>query len=133
MTRAIILVTALIVGGSAVLAAPQNRPGDINPGHLYIDNRRPDEAIPVAIVTNGAQPVPVALTSPIALQANTAVTARMARQAWEYTTVAIRGQDPAATLAASGRDGWEAVTVLPQTGGFTLVLLKRPGAPNAAP
>lgn len=123
MSRVIALAAGLIVTGTAMLAAPpQLRPGEPTQGHLYIDNRRPEEAIPVTLITNGGAALPVTIN------ANAPVIATMARQTWEYSSVTVRaGQDPVTVLAEAGRQGWETTGVQqPGANGSALLVLKRP-------
>jgi hypothetical protein len=117
--------------GAAMLAAPeQNRPGDTTPARVWVENRAPNEAIPVTVQTMTPMRVQIAGTATVAVDPASTVPTRAVRQAWEYRTVTVAaGQDPASALATAGNDGWEVVVVFqPQqtTQSATSFLLKRP-------
>ena len=101
----------LMAGGTLLTArGQQSRPGEIGENHVLIDNRHPDQAVPVVgtVAIDPAKPVSV----------------RAVRQQWEYRTIAIGGGKES-LLAGAGLDGWEAGGF--QTGaGGNVVLLKRP-------
>jgi len=107
------------VAGSAAYVAAQAtvHPGDPTRAHVWVENRSPNEAIPVAVEhVNGTSNVHLSSADPSIILA-----ARSARQRWEYRVMAF---DPAA-LELVGNDGWEAVSVVPSPGAAS-VLLKRP-------
>jgi hypothetical protein len=115
--------------GVAMFAAPaQNRPGEITPPHVWIENREASDAIPVA-VQNTATPVRVLVTGMpnVTIDPASTVPTRLVRQAWDYRTIAVpNGQDPANLLVAPGNDGWEVAGVLQQSQASATILLKRP-------
>ena len=115
--RALTLATIVVAGlslttGSVMRASgQQSRPGEIGENHVLVDNRSPNQAVPV-VVQN--------------LDPAKALAVRAARQPWEYRMLTLAaGKDPARLLSDAGLDGWEAVGVQPGAGGIT-VLLKRP-------
>jgi hypothetical protein len=125
------LVGLSLAAGTATVAAPQtDRPGMIIPARVWVENRRPDEALPVAIVrvdTAAPQPVTIVGATTFTLPATTVLQTREARQAWEYRALLITaGQDPAALLNTAGQDGWETTGYqFPSQAGLS-ILLKRP-------
>jgi hypothetical protein len=55
------------------------------------------------------------------------VTARVARQVWEYREVKVAaGQDLVGALTTAGQDGWEATGIALQSAGQTMIIVKRP-------
>lgn len=122
LTLLFVFVLSATLAGSALVAAPgqSQRPGDISPPVVWVKNRGPAEAIPVAI--QGALS-----DQPLRVQVAGAVVTRPQRQGWEYMQLRIEaGQDAAGVLNAAGIDGWETTGLqLPADGGL-LVVLKRP-------
>jgi hypothetical protein len=117
--------------GSVVVAAPEQtptRPGEISPANVWIQNRAPNEAIPVTLVDSVGQPPRVQIVGMVpGIDRIVNVSATAARQAWEYTQVRISAnQDAGVVLNTAGADGWEAFDVTPGPAGGTVVLLKRP-------
>jgi hypothetical protein len=108
---------ALLLGAS-MWAAPRQepvgtrRPGEPTKGKVWIENRSPDDAIPVVVLDS--EPLPV----------------RTAGQAWEYQTVtiprAVTPRDLTIILNAQGIIGWETTGVQVTTESTTLVVMKRP-------
>jgi hypothetical protein len=114
--------------GAIVVAAPEQitRPGEISPQIVWVQNRRPDEAIPVNLL-NGDQPLRVAVMGTTLTQVENIVSTRPARQVWEYTQVRVGANDNAAALLnGAGADGWEATGVQLTTSNGIAVVLKRP-------
>jgi hypothetical protein len=117
--RSLTIATIVVVGlgltaGGAMLTArsQSSRPGEIGENRVIVDNRGPNEAVPVVVQQN---PDPAK-----------ALSVRAVRQPWEYRTLTLAaGRDQARFLSEAGLDGWEAVGVLTGSGGAT-VLLKRP-------
>src|SRR5215467_14914927 len=103
----------LTAGGAMLTAHGQSlRPGEIGENRVLVDNRGPNEAVPVVVQQN-SDPAK-------------ALIVRAARQAWEYRTLTLAaGKDPARLFSEAGLDGWEAVGMQSGPGGAT-VLLKRP-------
>lgn len=124
---ALVSVWGLFVVGAGVTAAPgqSQRPGEMSPPNVWVQNRGAGEAIPVQLVDTG-QPLRVQLVRSASGDAEVIPT-RAAKQQWEYTQVRIGAtQDPVAILNAAGADGWETTGSQLATTGGTLVVLKRP-------
>ena len=127
----LLLGSVLFTGGSAPLAAPAQRyPGEPTQARVWIENRGSDEAIPVSvkgIASDTTLKVVVTGTPSVAIAAPAVITARQARQVWEYYAVTIGpGQSPVLELTKAGLDGWESTGLqLPSPQG-TVVVLKRP-------
>jgi hypothetical protein len=121
------LALALTAGTVMPAARGQSRPGEVGESHVLVDNRAPEQAIPVVVQRN-LDPLRVQVTGThtVTIDPMSVVAARAARQPWEYRTITVAaGQDPAGSLAGAGAEGWEAVGL--QTGqGGAIVLLKRP-------
>jgi hypothetical protein len=118
-----------LTAGVAIFAAPmQNRPGEITPPHVWIENREASDAIPVAVQSTGA-PMRVLVTGlpSVTIDPANTLPTRLVRQSWDYRTIAVpNGQDPASLLVAAGNDGWEVAGVLQQGQTSATILLKRP-------
>jgi hypothetical protein len=136
MTRWSLLAVLMAVAGltaSSSLDAQRapttmpNEPGLPTVARMYILNSGADEAVPVTIHSGSdVQAVTVMGLPDVSLAANASVTARAARQTWEYREITVAtGQDAVSALNAAGLEGWEAVG---QTGGTgaSRVLMKRP-------
>jgi hypothetical protein len=118
-------VCLALTAGTVMLTArgQQSRPGEIGEAHVLVDNRHLEQAIPVVIVQRNPDSLRVQVTG---THTASAVGTRTVRQPWEYRTITVAaGQDPAASLASAGVDGWEAVGFQSGQGGVA-VLLKRP-------
>jgi hypothetical protein len=105
----------------------QSRPGEIGENHVLVDNRYPEQAIPV-VLQQRLDPLRVQVvgTATVRVDPTSAVGVRTVRQLWEYRTITLgAGQDPAGAQANAGLDGWEAVGFQSGQGGVS-VLLKRP-------
>ena len=128
-TRMLLVACAAFVAGAAIFTtAQQNRPGDVTPPRVWIENRSASDAIPV-VVEDTAKPMPVQMTGTPSVHVESAATipVRAARESWEYRTVTVpSGQDAASLLGAAGNDGWEAVGVLAPNQAGSMLLLKRP-------
>lgn len=114
--------------GATVVAAPEQgpRPGEISPPNVWVQNRRPDEAIPVNLL-NGDQVLRVAVMGTALTQVENIVSTRSARQAWEYTQIRVGANDnAAAVLNSAGADGWETSGVQLSAAGATIIVMKRP-------
>lgn len=102
------------------------RPGDMSPANVWIQNRSPDEAIPVRVLDTG-QSLRVQITGITPTRVDNVVATRPSRQAWEYTEVRIgTDQDAPAVLNKVGADGWETTGLQFETSKGTTVVLKRP-------
>ncbi len=116
--RTVLWLTAAIGGTVAVVAAQSTlRPGDPTQARVWIENRAPNEAVPVEVERFATTP-PVHISS---VDASVILPSRVVRQRWEYRV----GSLDASALEAAGNDGWEAVGVVPSANGAS-VLLKRP-------
>jgi hypothetical protein len=118
-----------LTAGAAMLTAraQQPRPGEIGQNHVLVDNRDPEQAIPVVVQRN-LDPLRVLVTGShmVTIDPMSVVPVRAVRQQWEYRTItATGGQDPAGIIAGAGSEGWEAVGYQSGAGGVS-VLLKRP-------
>lgn len=86
-----------------------NQPGHSAPPNVWVQNRGPQEAIPVVF------------------ESAEGMATRATAQSWQYTTVTVSlDRDVSGALAPVGADGWEAVGVLSATGDRAVVLFKRP-------
>jgi len=118
----LLFVTIACVAGAGILRARGQataRPGDPTQAHVWVDNRNPNEAIPV-IVEGLPSPVPVRL------EAQTVVRTMAVPQNWEYRTVQLQAASNGSALGAVGNDGWEAVGVLRADASGATILFKRP-------
>lgn len=124
---ALLSIGVLALAGSGMVAAPgQTRPGDISPANVWVQNRSPSEAIPVALV-GVAQPLQVQITGTAPAGGGATVVTRAARQTWEYLQMKIGpGQDAATMLNPAGAEGWEATGIQFASAGGTVIVLKRP-------
>jgi len=117
------IAVALVVAGSTMLASPgqtTQQPGQMTQGHVQIDNRGPNEAIPVQL--NLDKPLRVQVVNDTAAPA----LVRAARLAWEYQSVTIPStEDPATRLNALGASGWETTGFAVAQSEGTRLLLKR--------
>src|SRR4051812_8961165 len=89
------------VTAGAMLAAQgaqgQDRPGVIGQARVFVENRGGGEAVPV-VLQNVLTPAPIGVTlagtPTVAIAPASVVQARLARQQWEYRSVALQpGQD----------------------------------------
>lgn len=123
MRTAIAIGVSLAVGGIALVARGQQqttatRPGEMTQSRVWVENRAPNEAVPVVVET---------LPSPVSVhidQSNVVRTAA-AIQNWEYRTVQVTGNWSAGSIGNIGNEGWEAVGMVPSGSGAT-ILFKRP-------
>jgi hypothetical protein len=126
-----ILAAALITGGSAMLAAPDQttaRPGDPTQARVWIENRGPAEAIPVDLRdVNTDVPLRVQVVNGDPQRPTSPVVVRSALHSWEYRTVRLKtADDPAKVLEPEGLVGWETTGVAWPAADGTTLLLKRP-------
>jgi hypothetical protein len=131
LTIGSIAVTCVaLTAGTVMLTArggQQSRPGEIGESHVLVDNRYPEQAVPV-ILQQRLDPLRVQVTgtSTVKVDPTSAMGTHPVRQQWEYRTISVTGdKDPAGFLANAGLDGWEAVGFQSGQGGVA-VLLKRP-------
>jgi len=126
-SRGYAAVCALVaVAGAVWLSAQaQNRPGEIGPSRVWVENRAASEAVPVS-VQNTAH-VDVVGVPQVALAGGTSVGVRAQRQAWDYRSMTVpTGTDPATAITGLGGDSWEAVGETTAVDGRIQILLKRP-------
>jgi hypothetical protein len=122
ITGAIVVLTVL---GAALVSTAQDRPGIMTQARVWIENRRGDEAIPVHVVADPDTATRVLVVNGVSVSGT--VTARAARQAWEYRSLVVTpGRDVTPALNAAGDDGWEATGTQMTTPEGTALLLKRP-------
>jgi len=125
MKACVLSAMLVLVAASAILAGQGERPGQIWPAKVWIQNRDRSEAIPVSI--QDAAPVQVTGMPTVAIAPATIIQSRLVRQAWEYTLVTVRtGQDLVAVVSKAGQDGWETTGVQFATPDGTSLLMKRP-------
>jgi hypothetical protein len=122
----------LLVSGAAGVAALAQEgtraPGEPTQARVWIQNRQPFEAVPVAIAP-GSPPlrVQVADMPDVRLRPDTVVRSRPVRATWEYRGIPIpSGEDGVARLNAAGAEGWEATGVTTASPTGTIVIMKRP-------
>jgi hypothetical protein len=121
----------VLVAGVGFAASAQDRtaqPGQPTQARVWIENRDQSEAVPVSIIRSHA-PVPVQVAGPsvVTTGPESLVTARVARQVWEYREVKVAaGQDLVGALTTAGQDGWEATGIALQSAGQTMIIVKRP-------
>jgi hypothetical protein len=115
---------ALVVVTSTMLASPgqtTQQPGQMTQGHVQIDNRGRNQAIPVEL--NLDKPLRVQVVNDTAAPA----LVRAVRLSWEYQSVTIPStEDPATRLNALGASGWETTGFAVAQSEGTRMLLKRP-------
>ncbi len=118
---------ALVVVGSTMLASPgqtTQQPGQMTQGHVQIDNRGPNEAIPVELDPRRT------LRVQVVNDAAAPALVRAQRLSWEYQSVTIPStEDPATRLNALGASGWEPTGYAVAQSEGTRMLLKRPRQP----
>jgi hypothetical protein len=120
---------AIFVVSSAMLASPQQTtqtPGQMTQARVWIENRSPDEAVPVTI--QGAT-----LDAPLRVRvmnsgADAPLDVRAVQQprVWQYQTVIVKPDENLATaLSAPGAAGWETTGIAFSNAAGTTILLKR--------
>ena len=103
----------------------QDRPGMPTQARVWIENRRSDEAVPVAVIPRPSDPpTRVELVS----GGSAIVRTRRAPDAWDYQTIVVpASQQAAVALLDAGREGWEVTGVqFPAANDRVVLLLKRP-------
>src|SRR5262245_43716138 len=110
------LAWAVWTGGgraSAQQVVLPNEPGRATQARVYVINRDRADAIPVTL--QGVAPsdplrVVVTGTPSVALSDSATMSARAARQNWEYRQITVPGgDDPTPGLNSAGAEGWEAI------------------------
>ena len=140
-SKAAAVVGALVVTSFALTASPEPQPnpqqpaqgtqfaGQMTEAHVWIDNRGPEQAIPVDLrAVNADRPLRVHVVNNDPQFGQTGpVPVRPARALWEYRTMTLGPSDDlAARLNTLGADGWEAAGILSLTTQTTTVMFKRP-------
>ena len=132
------MCAAMVLAGSAMMAAPQKYPGQPTDARVWIENRtRPDaiaislqDAAPDAVLhvrVAGAPPLQIAGSAPNTPPVQVAGGVERRRQRWEYQTLLIRpGQDIAAELNRAGSDNWEVTGSHTQDASGIMFVMKRP-------
>jgi hypothetical protein len=126
-------VGVLVVGGTAILAAPgqTSQPGQMTQARVWIQNRGRGEAVPISLQE-------ATLDTPLRVRVinaqsspsiDEAIHARFVQQTWDYHTVTLKDdQDPVPALSGPGLAGWETTGIaFVRPGG--VMLLKRPHQP----
>jgi hypothetical protein len=124
------LVLAFCVVTLAAPSQQSDRPGIVMQPRVMIDNRDPNDAIPVWIrqsSDDAAVKAQIVGTPTILVSPEGVVQARLVSQPWAYRTIRVApGQDVPTSLAGAGTDGWEVIgSQIDTTGGISF-LLKRP-------
>ncbi len=132
-SRAFVLAGCAVMAATAPpLAAPdQTHPGQPTRARVWIQNHGRGEAIPISLQDVSADPqmqVPVRVVElPAVSIAAGSVTARLAPQVWEYSSILVGpSQDPVAELNRSGQAGWETTGLQFSSPQGTVIVLKRP-------
>jgi hypothetical protein len=135
----LVVVLAVGAGSAALFARQQSQPG-MSSARFWINNRTPNEAIPVNVIVADpkAVPLPVSVNGFVTMdftdraagtlsqiQGRTQATSRT-RQPWEYREVVFSPVQKMDSLNALGAEGWEALGMTTQPNGSVTVLLKRP-------
>jgi hypothetical protein len=135
----LVVALAVVAGSAALFARQQSQPG-MSAARFWINNRTPNEAIPINVIVSDpkAVPLPVIVNGVAAvdfsdravgtlsqLQGKTQSTSAT-RQPWEYREVVFTPNQNLGTLNSLGADGWEAAGMTTQPNGSVTVLLKRP-------
>ena len=128
----VLTAAALVTYRSAMLAAPgqgTQRPGEMTQARVWIENRDPHEAIPVAIaaVARDVPPLRVQVVNGDTPASPAPVLVREAPRTWEYKTIDVPSNvNPVSALNREGLAGWETSGVTLPFGNQTMLLLKRP-------
>ena len=131
MTSKIVLVLlgAVSVAGSAPIAAPeQTYPGQPTQARVWIENRGPQQAIPVTVQQIAADAnIRVQVIGTPSVSVAGLLETRRARQNWEYQRlVAQPDVDIVPELNRLGAAGWETSLQLVTQANQLVVVLKRP-------
>jgi len=128
-----VAVTALITGGSAMLAAPEQQtaqfPGQMTEARVTVQNRSKSDAVAVTLMDAAADlpPLSVRLVNPPNVATAEPLRVRAVQQPWEYQVVPVPAAPNAMnTLANLGNQGWEVTGGFNAANGAAMLLLKRP-------
>jgi hypothetical protein len=125
MKVSVLSAVLVLVAASAILIGQGERPGQIWPAKVWIQNHDPSEAVPVSI--QDTPWVQVTGTPSVTITPTTIVQSRLVRQTWEYNVVTVpTGRDPIPALSRAGQDGWEAAGVQLSGSEGTSIVMKRP-------
>ena len=118
---AFFLIFVCIVSAEMLRARGQStaRPGEPTQARVWVENRNPNEAVPV-IVENVVTPITAHLDTTSTVQTVAA------RQTWQYRSEQLSPGASAAVLDRVGMEGWEAVGVLQSGPMGVTILFKRP-------
>jgi hypothetical protein len=124
-----VMVCVLIVGGAAMLAAPEQtqQPGQMTQARVLVLNRGRNEAVPVELRdANLDSPLHVRIMNGEP-SVGPLLTVHLAPVTWDYKTVPIApGDDMAQVLHTDGSNGWETTGITyADSRGMTTILLKR--------
>jgi len=116
-----VLVLVCIAGADFLSARGQStaRPGEMTQARVWIENRSPNEAVPV-IVENVVTPITAHLDTTSTVQTVAA------RQTWQYRSEQLSPGASAAVLDRVGMEGWEAVGLIQSGPMGVTILFKRP-------
>jgi hypothetical protein len=128
MKRTFAMVSfAVGVGGAAIVAAPQQRPGEPTQAKVWVENREDAERIPVSHARSAATSWSAQVTAcrPDDRPAPSSPRGRRFNQ--DYRSLVIpTGADASQALRALGGEGWETTGLMFPVSGGTQVLLKKP-------
>ncbi len=128
-TIGLILAAGLGIAGSALVAAPsQTYPGQPTQGHVLIDNRGPQQAVPVSVQQiAGDASLRVQVLGTPAVSVNGTLETRRTRQNWEYQRIMAQPDlDVVPELNRLGAAGWETSLQLVTQANQLVIVLKRP-------
>jgi len=138
MNSTVAIGAAMVLAGSAIIAAPQKYPGQPTDARVWIENRtKPDaiaislqDAAPDAVLhvrVAAAPPLQLAGSAPNTPTVQVAGGFELRRQRWEYQTLLVHpGQDIAAELNRAGADNWEVTGSHTQDAKGIMFVMKRP-------
>jgi hypothetical protein len=115
------------LGVVSVAGQGQPVPGIPTKPSVWVENRGVEQAVPIT-VEGVTAPISVQVVGvpTVTISSATVLPTRPVRQVWEYRTMTVKSDgELAATLAAVGPDGWEAVGTSSFGQGVTLIF-KRP-------
>ena len=128
----VVVVGLLLLGGSAVLAAPDQvtpQPGQLTQARVWVMNSGRTEAVPVNLRDASLDaPLRVQIVQGESRTPET-VKVQMARQSWEYMTLTVPPSPDAKTaplIDQQGAAGWETTGIAWTTAAGTALLMKRP-------
>jgi hypothetical protein len=128
-TLCVVLAAAFGVAGSALVAAPgQTYPGQATQGRVLVENRGPQQSVPVSIQQiAGDASMRVQILGTPSVSVNGLLETRRTRQNWEYMRLTAQpDQDITTELNRLGAAGWETSLQLISQATTLVVVLKRP-------